>query len=63
MLSYRNWIKLGASLAFLVAIAYCTTLSFQVLLNKHDEKAGIVTLKVCHLFLLHEMLLNAANLV
>ena len=50
MLNRRTWLKLGASFAFLTAATYCVVVSFQVLCNKHDEKAGIITFNVRDIF-------------
>ena len=42
----RTWVKVGASLAFLAAAICCAVVSLQVLCDKHDKKAGIVTFDV-----------------
>ncbi|KAK5188865.1 hypothetical protein LTR96_010869 [Exophiala xenobiotica] len=43
MLREKLWLKVGVSLAFVAALICCTVLSFEVLYNKDDMKAGIIT--------------------
>ncbi|EHY57100.1 hypothetical protein HRR83_002599 [Exophiala dermatitidis] len=43
MLREKLWLKVGVSLAFAAALICCTVLSFEVLCNKDDMKAGIIT--------------------
>lgn len=46
MLREKLWLKVGASLAFAAALICCTVLSFEVLCNKDDMQAGIITFTV-----------------
>ena len=46
MLREKLWLKVGVSLAFAAALICCTVLSFEVLCNKDDMKAGIITFTV-----------------
>lgn len=46
MLREKLLLKVGVSLAFAAALICCTVLSFEVLCNKENIKAGIIT-EVC----------------